>query len=258
MYPTCSSYLLSTVSPLQLNPAASLDQSLTLDKVISLDITTVAGHLSASDIVEATYTPISFPHLRHLTLHLVDTCDSPASAFHPSLSLISSLLSRLDPLSLTVYNTPSSQPLWNHVMITQLIWNHATASWTRLNRVSFIDCFCLSYGRSESGNGASTWLPPSDLPGCAGPMALSWEFTDWLGGYARESIECKSEDLECPLATIAEFITSSSWPPSQMPSFQLHVGDKEEDLAAYREDLEQLPKAQRDLFRPLPRDHQEN
>jgi hypothetical protein len=251
-------------SPTQLAPflsnATSLDQSLTLDKVITLDLTVQCAWFENREAqARQTYEPISIPHLKHLSILFARNRhpSAPAGPFpdgsdrsipwsHYSLpmDLASDMLAHFDPHSLTLshrYPYPSVDPF----DIDPTVFHKATSTWTKLKSLSFIDTVGFWVG---FGNDDDVPLAPSHLPeSCLSSIALAWSFTERVGGYAAVSESfCNGGGVLLCLATELGIF---GWPSVQTLGIDLDVGDREADRAELRKHLGKLPEEQRRLVR---------
>jgi hypothetical protein len=237
----------SQLAPFLLNPTPP-DRSLTLDRVLSLDMSVDYGRIQGQQAVERrTYTPFPFPLLRHLFIRLKDDDlleVEPEEMFNRTLSLASSFLSHLNPQSLSLSFESRLYPRWESIEFHQDTWREATSMWNRLESISYIDCHSLMLFHTSGDGGYRAYAPllPSDLPGCTSPISFSFVITDRVGGYLAISTALKEDGLPNPVEEIIDELRPLDWPSLRELGIQLDVGDREENRAALEEDVQKLPE----------------
>jgi hypothetical protein len=239
------------LAPFLPNPNSSANRSLTIDKVISLELTVQYGNFPDQDALKSqTYKPVSFSNLQHLSLLLNETVreDETWTPYVPALCLVSEMAAQLDPASVA-FATPVDvhSPSWLGLYLSPSVWAEATSGWARLERLSFVDMAWIWLADIELGESPIP-LSPSDFSADRPPLALAWSWKKIGCRYARVTARKRATGQGSALKFLAEKIKALEWPSVETLGIELDVGDEEEDRVALEEDLMELPKEWRALL----------
>jgi hypothetical protein len=114
------------------------------------------------------------------------------SSYAFNLSLSSNLLSQLNPRSFafspihTPYDEDDLISIWESLRVERTAFVRVISSWTRLRSVSFVDCSWLASSETTAApDQGYRHLSPKDIPELTSSIALSWSFTNKIGGYSQ-------------------------------------------------------------------------
>jgi hypothetical protein len=222
--------------PSQSSPLAPFNPSLTLDKVVSLDLTIHFGFMPPEDCNESTYQPLQFPSLLHLTLQCEwFDMDEDLPPYFPLFAAAQILLPLLNPQTLVI-----SGNLWNEEEMPTVVWNSFVPRWSRLSSVRFVNCSLVSPACADDDVDVRPVFFPSIQ---SASISFSWHWEHVEYGY--EALCWRGDGILPSLERSGLF----AHPSVQARGIEFDVGARKEDVAALVKDIARLEERNRSLVR---------